>query len=154
MIILVGCCRLPVRRLQRALTGNRSDGCFSEGFQITLLPQTMAKAVFQHHTATEKLKADITPMGPIGARFPPCGDRGAQTQLSGHRVGGKTNSKVADINHFLYFTQALGKSSCSPGSPIRPAFLCVPEFISQDANQLTSFGCGYSFPFMRLPVLH
>src|SRR5690606_39497305 len=39
-----------------------TSGVFSEGFQMTGLPQTMANAVFQDQTATGKLKAEMTPM--------------------------------------------------------------------------------------------
>ena len=43
-----------------------TSGVFSEGFQMTGLPQTMANAVFQDQTATGKLKAEMTPMTPSG----------------------------------------------------------------------------------------
>ena len=43
-----------------------TKGAFSDGFQMTGLPQTMASAVFQDHTATGKLKAEMTPMTPSG----------------------------------------------------------------------------------------
>ena len=44
------------------------SGVFSDGFQITGLPQTSASAAFQDQTATGKLKAEITPTGPIGCQ--------------------------------------------------------------------------------------
>jgi hypothetical protein len=44
------------------------SGVFSDGFQITGLPQTSASAVFQDQTATGKLKAVMTPQGPIGCQ--------------------------------------------------------------------------------------
>ncbi|KAG0748010.1 hypothetical protein G6F24_015459 [Rhizopus arrhizus] len=42
------------------------SGVFSDGFHTTALPQTMASAAFQDHTATGKLKALMTPMTPSG----------------------------------------------------------------------------------------
>jgi hypothetical protein len=53
-------------RAASALTANAVSGAFSEGFQITLSPQTKANAAFQLHTATGKLNAEITPTGPSG----------------------------------------------------------------------------------------
>ena len=44
------------------------SGVFSDGFQITGSPQTRARAAFQAHTATGKLKAEITAQGPIGCQ--------------------------------------------------------------------------------------
>ena len=41
-------------------------GVFSEGFQTHALPQTQASMVFQLHTATGKLKAEMTPTTPKG----------------------------------------------------------------------------------------
>ena len=41
-------------------------GVFSDGFQIHVSPEIHAKAVFQHHTATGKLKADMIPTTPRG----------------------------------------------------------------------------------------
>ena len=45
------------------------SGVFSEGFQITGLPQTSARAAFQDHTATGKLNAVMTPQGPSGCQL-------------------------------------------------------------------------------------
>ena len=42
------------------------NGVFSEGFHIHVSPQIQAKAVFQHQTATGKLKAEIIPTTPRG----------------------------------------------------------------------------------------
>ena len=44
------------------------SGVFSEGFQITGLPQTSAIAVFHDQTATGKLKAVMTAQGPKGCQ--------------------------------------------------------------------------------------
>ena len=43
-------------------------GVFSDGFQTTLSPQTIARAAFHAQTATGKLKALITPTGPSGCQ--------------------------------------------------------------------------------------
>ena len=43
-------------------------GVFSEGFQTTASPQTKASALFQAHTATGKLKAEMTPTTPAGCQ--------------------------------------------------------------------------------------
>ena len=42
------------------------SGDFSEAFHTTVLPHTKAKVRFQDHTATGKLKAEITPTTPSG----------------------------------------------------------------------------------------
>ena len=49
-----------------AWTAIAVSGAFSEGFQITLSPQTKASAAFQLQTATGKLNAEMTPTGPTG----------------------------------------------------------------------------------------
>ena len=41
-------------------------GAFSDGFHTQTSPQTHAKAVFQAHTATGKLNAEIMPTTPSG----------------------------------------------------------------------------------------
>ena len=38
------------------------NGVFSDGFQMTVSPQTNASIAFQAHTATGKLNAEITPI--------------------------------------------------------------------------------------------
>ena len=53
-------------RANKLWHANPHNGVFSEGFQTTGSPQTKAKAVFQAQTATGKLKAVITPIGPNG----------------------------------------------------------------------------------------
>ena len=42
------------------------NGVFSLGFQRVTSPQIQARAVFQLHTATGKLKAEIMPTTPNG----------------------------------------------------------------------------------------
>ena len=42
------------------------SGVDDDGFQIVVLPQIAAINAFQAHTATGKLKADITPIAPSG----------------------------------------------------------------------------------------
>ncbi|MNT60518.1 hypothetical protein D3C72_1981040 [compost metagenome] len=44
------------------------SGVFSDGFQTTELPQTIASAVFHDQTATGKLKAEMTPTTPSGCQ--------------------------------------------------------------------------------------
>ena len=46
--------------------GTPVSGVFSDGFQMHTSPQTHASIVFHDHTATGKLKALITPIGPKG----------------------------------------------------------------------------------------
>ena len=41
-------------------------GVFSDGFQIHTSPQTHASIVFQAHTATGKLNAEMMPTSPNG----------------------------------------------------------------------------------------
>ncbi|MCY1543750.1 hypothetical protein D9M68_795800 [compost metagenome] len=52
----------------RAWQASAVSGVFSDGFQITALPQTSARAVFQAQTAVGKLKALITPTTPSGCQ--------------------------------------------------------------------------------------
>lgn len=54
--------------LEDALNRQRRKRRLSEGFQTTELPQTMASAAFHDHTATGKLKAEITPTTPSGCQ--------------------------------------------------------------------------------------
>ena len=49
-----------------AWTAAAVSGVFSDGFQMTLLPHTNAKAAFHAHTATGKLNAEMTSTGPSG----------------------------------------------------------------------------------------
>ena len=42
------------------------SGVFSEGFHTVASPQVTANALFQAHTATGKLKAEIIPTTPSG----------------------------------------------------------------------------------------
>ncbi len=56
-------------RSNRAWQASAVSGVFSDGFQITGLPQTSANAVFQAQTATGKLKALITPTTPSGCQL-------------------------------------------------------------------------------------
>ena len=44
------------------------SGVFSDGFHTTESPQTRASAAFHDHTATGKLKAEITPTTPSGCQ--------------------------------------------------------------------------------------
>ncbi len=50
------------------LQASAVSGVFSDGFQMTGLPHTSASAAFQDQTATGKLKAVMTPQGPIGCQ--------------------------------------------------------------------------------------
>jgi hypothetical protein len=53
-------------RSTTACTASAVSGVFSEGFQTTGSPQTSARPAFQHHTATGKLNAEMTPQTPSG----------------------------------------------------------------------------------------
>jgi hypothetical protein len=55
-------------RASRAWHASAVNGVFSDGFQRTLSPQTRASAVFHDHTATGKLKAEMTPTTPAGCQ--------------------------------------------------------------------------------------
>ena len=69
-----------------ACTATAVSGVFSDGFQITLLPHTKANAAFQAHTATGKLNAEITSVGPSGC------------QLSSIRCPGRSLAMVNPYN--------------------------------------------------------
>ena len=53
-------------RLAMCCTAIAVSGDGSAGFQITVSPHTAARAAFHDHTATGKLNAEITPIGPSG----------------------------------------------------------------------------------------
>ena len=53
-------------RSRTFIAASALSGVFSDGFQMTGSPQTRASAAFHDQTATGKLKAEITPHGPIG----------------------------------------------------------------------------------------
>jgi hypothetical protein len=44
------------------------NGVRSDGFHTTVSPHTAAMVEFQDHTATGKLKAEMTPTGPSGCQ--------------------------------------------------------------------------------------
>ncbi len=44
------------------------SGVFSDGFHTQALPQTRVIAAFHDHTATGKLKAEMTPVTPSGCQ--------------------------------------------------------------------------------------
>ena len=55
-------------RSKSACTASAVSGAFSEGFHTTLSPHTSASAAFHDHTATGKLKAEITATTPAGCQ--------------------------------------------------------------------------------------
>lgn len=64
-------CSASNSRTARANSASQAiavSGVFSEGFQTTGSSHTSASAVFQDHTATGKLKAEITPHTPSGCQ--------------------------------------------------------------------------------------
>ena len=91
------------------------SGVFSDGFQMTGLPQTRLIAAFHDQTATGKLKAVMTAMGPM--RVPhlhqavarPLGRDGPAVELAREADG-----EVADVDHLLDLAQALAAGSCLP----------------------------------------
>jgi hypothetical protein len=50
------------------VTAMAVSGVLSDGFHTTGSPHTAAIAAFQDHTATGKLKAEMTPIGPRGCQ--------------------------------------------------------------------------------------
>ena len=52
--------------LQIFIEAIADSGVFGDGFQSVMSPQMAAMKLFQAHTATGKLKAEITPTMPIG----------------------------------------------------------------------------------------
>ena len=57
-----------IARCSRASAASALSGVRSDGFHTTGSPQTRAMAVFQDHTATGKLKAEMTPTTPNGCQ--------------------------------------------------------------------------------------
>jgi hypothetical protein len=55
-------------RSNSACTASPVSGVFSDGFQTQASPQTNASAEFHDHTATGKLKAEMTPTTPSGCQ--------------------------------------------------------------------------------------
>src|SRR5450755_4802546 len=53
-------------RLQMCCTATEHKEVFADGFHTTELPAMAARNAFQDHTATGKLKAEITPTTPSG----------------------------------------------------------------------------------------
>ena len=53
-------------RSNKVCVASAVSGVFSDGFQITLSPQTSASAAFHVHTATGKLNAEMIATGPAG----------------------------------------------------------------------------------------
>ncbi|MDT4818994.1 hypothetical protein FQZ97_521000 [compost metagenome] len=61
----------PKRSMARcamACTASAVSGVFSDGFHTTGSPHTSASVAFHDHTATGKLKAEITPHTPSGCQ--------------------------------------------------------------------------------------
>ena len=84
------------------------SGVFSDGFQTTASPQTMARAKFHDHTATGKLKALMTPThaermpGLHHAVARPLRGDGEAVELARQADG-----EVADVDHLLHLALAL-----------------------------------------------
>ena len=84
------------------------SGVRGEGFHTVTSPQMAAMKAFQAHTATGKLKAEITPTMPKGmpllvhAMAHALGMHGAAVEHArlAHR-------EVGDVDHLLHFTVAL-----------------------------------------------
>ncbi len=57
-----------IARRSRASQPSAHRGASSEGFHTTGSPHTRATEVFQDHTATGKLNAEITPTTPSGCQ--------------------------------------------------------------------------------------
>ena len=91
-----------------ALVAMAVSGVRSLGFQITGLPHTIASAAFQLHTATGKLKAVITPVGPSGCH---CLHQPVTGSLAGDRetvqLSAETDGEVADVDHLLHLAERL-----------------------------------------------
>jgi len=61
--------------------------------------------LFQLHTATGKLKAEIIPTMPADAIVHTSGAEAFHYAWSIHATDGKDHRKITDIYHFLYFAQ-------------------------------------------------
>ncbi len=85
------------------------SGAFSDGFQITLSPQTKASAAFHDQTATGKLKAEMIPTGPIGCH---CLRQLVVGALAGDgeavELARQADREIADVDHLLHFAEAFG----------------------------------------------
>ena len=85
------------------------SGVFSEGFQTTGSPQTNASAAFHDHTATGKLKAEMTPTDAErmpGLHHPVVGRSVAMVQAI--ELARQPDGEVADVDHLLDLAEALG----------------------------------------------
>ena len=101
---------LAAARSKMAWVARAVSGVFSEGFQTTELPHTKASAAFQLHTATGKLKAEMTPTTPSGCQV------SIMRWFGAFRAYGETGELArepggedADIDHLLNFAEAFGE---------------------------------------------
>ena len=86
------------------------SGVLSDGFQSTQSPQTAAMSAFQDHTATGKLKAEITP---DQAERMPLFVHAVPRPLAGHgesiELARKPDGEIGDVDHLLDFAFAFGQ---------------------------------------------
>ena len=95
-------------RAKIACTASAVSGAFSDGFQITLSPQTSASAAFHDHTATGKLNAEMMPTGPIGCHCSVSLWSGrSEAMREAVKLARQADREIADVDHLLHFAQAL-----------------------------------------------
>ena len=117
------------------------SGVFSDGFQITGSPHTSASAAFQHHTATGKLKAVMTPTDTerdatsrIMRVARPLGRDRQTVELSR-----QTDREVADVDHLLHFAETFLQDLAGlerhqrAEAPLRRA-----QFLAEQAHQFAA----------------
>ena len=89
-------------RLNRPSTASAVSGVFSDGFHTTASPQTKASAAFHDHTATGKLKAEMTPTTPAGCH---CSiirwSRALRGDGEAVELARQADGEVADVDHLL-----------------------------------------------------
>ena len=96
-------------RLQMCCTASEHSAVFGEGFHTVALPVMAARNAFQDHTATGKLKAEITPTTPSGCHcsYMRCCDA---LRMHGQAVqhARLADREIGDVDHFLNLAVALG----------------------------------------------
>ena len=126
-------------------------GVFSDGFQTTASPQTKASAAFHDHTATGKLKAEMTPTTPTGCQVSimrcdgPLGGDGQAIDLAR-----QADREVADVDHLLHFAEPFGGDLAGLDRH-QPAELglALPQLFAEQAHQLAALRRRHMPPFLE-----
>ncbi|MNN37639.1 hypothetical protein D3C81_1515970 [compost metagenome] len=101
--VMPACCGAAAAstRSSSPCAASAHSDAFSDGFHSTPLPHTSASAAFHAHTATGKLKAEITPHRPYGcqvSRIACCGRSEAMVSPCSWRDRPTAKSQISIIS--------------------------------------------------------